>query len=330
MEAKLPRNLGMELVRATESAALMAGQWIGLGNALEADRAASQAMADVLGTVRIDGRIVLGEEDKPEHDLPLRSEQAIGSGEGPAVDIVVDPVDGRTQLAQGYPGAISVAAVAPRGAIWHPPHAVYMDKIIVDEHVAPYLVDDCMDAPPAWTLSLVARAKGMKVNNLSVFVLDRPRHKDLIAEIRATGAHVILRPDGDVVGALMVCTPLSGVDVLMGIGGIPEGLLAACAVKSLGGTMLGRLAPQDSRERENILKAGYDPEAIFRADDLVQSEQIFFATTGITNSPIGRGVIYHGGKANTNSLILRCESGTRRTMQAEHRVEKWVDLNSDT
>jgi fructose-1,6-bisphosphatase II len=328
MEVKLPRNLGMELVRATESAALIAGQWIGRGDALEADRAATQAMADVLATVRMDGRIVLGEEDKPGHDLPLHSEQAVGSGDGPPVDVLVDPVDGRMQLARGFPGVISAAAVAPRGSIWQSPHAVYMEKIIVDETVAPYLVDECMDAPPAWTLSLVARAKGMKVNNLSVFVLDRPRHADLIAEIRATGAHVILRPDGDIVGALMVCTPLSGVDILMGTGGIPEGLLAACAVKSLGGTILGRLAPQDDREKGNILDTGYDPKTIFHTDDLVKSEQIFFAATGITNGPIGRGVVYYGEKASTNSLILRCETGTRRTIQAEHRVDKWIELNS--
>ncbi len=328
MEAKLPRNLGMELVRATESAALMAGQWIGLGNALEADRAASRAMADVFKTVRMDGRIVLGEEDKPEHDLALLSEQAVGSGEGPAVDVVTDPVDGRLQLAKGFPGAISVAAIAPRGSIWHPPHAVYMDKIIVDETVAPYLVDDCLDAPAAWTLSLVARAKGMKVNNLSVFVLDRPRHADLIAEIRAAGSHVMLRPDGDIAGALMVCMPRSGVDILMGTGGIPEGLLAACAIKSLGGTMLGRLDPQCEQERDAIQATGYDPRTIFRSNDLVKSEQIFFAATGITTGPLLKGVIYHGEKAETNSLVLRCETGTRRTIYAEHLVDKWIELNS--
>lgn len=328
MEARLPRNLGMELMRATEAVAMMAGQWIGRGNALEADQAAARAMANVFETIRIDGHIVLGEEDRPKHDLVLFSEQTVGSGEGLAVDVLVDPVDGRTQLARGFPGVISAAAVAPRGAIWRPPHAVYMEKIIVDETVAPYLVDECMDAPPAWTLSLVARAKGMKVNNLSVFVLDRPRHADLIAEITATGAHVILRPDGDIVGALMVCMPHSGVDILMGIGGIPEGLLAACAVKSLGGTILGRLAPQDTQERGTILDTGYDLDTIFRADDLVKSEQVFFAATGITNGPLGRGVVYYGEKADTNSLILRCETGTRRTVHTEHLVEKWIEFNA--
>ena len=326
MEAKLPRNLGMELVRATEAAALTAGQWIGRGNPLDADQAAARAMADVFGTIRINGQIVMGEEDKLKHDLVLLSKKTIGGKDGPAVDVLVDPVDGRMQLARGFPGVISAAAVAPHGTIWHPPRAVYMEKIIVDETVAPYLVDECLDAPPAWTLSLVARAKEMKVNNLSVFVLDRPRHAALIAEIRATGAHVILRPDGDIVGALMVCMPQSGVDILMGIGGIPEGLLAACAVKSLGGTILSRLAPQDVKEKAIIVDGGYDTNTIFRADDLVKSEQVFFAATGITNGPLGRGVIYHGEKADTNSLILRCETRTRRTIQSEHMVDKWIEV----
>jgi len=328
MEAKLPRNLGMELVRATEAATMMAGQWIGRGEVLGADQASAQAMIDVLETIRFDGRIVLGEEYRHRQDLVVASGQAVGNGEGPAVDVVIDPVDGRTQLARGFPGVVSAAAVAPRGTIWNPPRAVYMEKIIVNETVAPYLVNECLDAPPAWTLSLVARAKGKKVSNLSVFVLDRPRHADLIAEIRATRAHVILRPDGDIVGALMVCMPQTDVDLLMGIGGIPEGLLAACAVKALGGTILGRLAPQDAKEKATIFDSGFDTNTIFRADDLVKSEQVFFAATGITNGPLGRGVIYHGEKAETNSLILRCETRTRRTIQAEHLVEKWIELNA--
>lgn len=306
----------------------MAGQWIGRGHALEADQAASQAMADVLKTVQIDGRIVLGEGDKPEHNPLLLNEQAIGNGEGPAVDIVTDPVDGRLQLAKGFPGAISVAAVAPRGTIWRPPHAAYMEKIIVDETVASYLVEDCMDAPAAWTLSLVARVKGMKVSDLTVFVLERPQHADLIAEIRATGAHVMLRPDGDIAGALMVCLPCGGVDILMGTGGILEGLLAACAVKSLGGTMLGQLAPQSKSEKDAIRDTGYDLHTVFRTGDLVKSNQVFFAATGISSGPLLRGVIYHGKKADTNSLILRCETGTRRIVQAEHLVDKWIELNS--
>lgn len=329
MEARLPRFLGMELLRVTEVAALMAGQWIGRGNSLQPAREATQAMMDVFQTIRIDGRIVLGGEDKFEQDLRIASDQAIGGGTGPAVDVLLDPVESRTQLARGFPGVISAAAVAPRGAIWQPPHSAYMEKIIVDEAVAPYLVEECIDAPPAWTLSLIARAKGMKVQNLSVYVLDRPRHADLVAEIMATGAHVILRPDGDIVGALMVCLPQTGVDVLMGVGGVSEGLLSACAVKSLGGAFLGRLAPQDAAEERTILDTGYNPQTILWADNLVKSNQVFFAATGITNGPLGSGVIYHGEKADTTSLVLRCETATRRMIHAEHIVERWVELNSD-
>jgi len=328
MEAKLPRNLGMELVRATEAATMMAGQWIGRGEVLGAGEASAKAMVDVLETIRFDGRIVFGEEGRHSQDLVVVSGQSVGSGDGPAVDLVIDPVDGRTQLARGFPGVVSAAAVAPRGTIWNPPRAVYMEKIIVNETVAPFLVSECLDAPPAWTLSLVARAKEKKVSNLSVFVLDRPRHTDLIAEIRATGAHVILRPDGDIVGALMTCMPDSDVDILMGVGGIPEGLLAACAVKSLGGTILGRLAPQNKKEKETILDTGFDPKTIFWADDLVKSEQVFFSVTGITDGPLGRGVVYHDKKADTNSLILRCETRTRRTIHAEHLVDKWIEFNA--
>lgn len=321
-EVRLPRNLGLELVRATEAAALAAGQWIGLGDALAADQAATRAMGEVLDTIDIDGQIVLGEEDKPEHDLELTSALRVGTGQGPAVDVVVDPIDGRMQLAKGHVGAISAIVVAPRNTIWHPPHAVYMEKIIVDAQTASYLVDDCLDAPAAWTLSLVARAKGMRVNNLTVFVLDRPRHVHLIAEIRAAGAHVVLHEDGDLAGALMVCTPRSGVDVLMGTGGIPEGLLAAGAIKALGGEFIGRLNPQSEVEMNAIRGAGYDIHGVYHSHDLVHSKQVFFAATGITAGALLRGVIIHGNKAETNSLILRSETGTKRVVLAEHLLDK--------
>ena len=182
-EPKLPRNLGLELVRTTEAAALSAGRWMGLGNAKLADEAASDAMLEGLNAVRIQGQIVMGEEGKPAHDLPIKGCIMVGTGEGPEVDVVVDPIDGRTQLARGYPGAISVAAVAPRGTMWNCSPAVYMDKIIVDAATAPYLVPECLDAPVAWTLALVARAKGVPVENLTVFVLDRVRHTELIEEV---------------------------------------------------------------------------------------------------------------------------------------------------
>ena len=327
MEAKLPRNMGMELVRATEASAMLAGQWIGRGDVQRTDQAASQAMVDVFEGMQINGRIVF-DKATSEHEQNLFIGKPIGTGDGPAVDVLADPVDGSTQLARGMPGVIAAAAVTPRGAIWQPPHVAYMEKIIVDAAVAPYLVDECMDAPPAWTLSLIARAKGVKVRNLSVFVLDRPRHADLIEEIRSTGAHVILRPDGDVVGALMVCLPDRGIDVLMGVGGMQEGLLGACAVKALGGSMLGRLYSRSAAENDTISAAGYDTKNIFSADELVKSEQVYFAATGITNGPLGPGIRYRGEKAMTNSLILRCETRTHRTIQAEHLVERWIEFNT--
>ncbi len=321
-EIKLPRNLGLELVRATEAAALAAGSWIGMGEAIEPDQAASQAMKQVLDTIDIDGLIVLGEEDRSEHDLALTSQRRVGSGNGPEVDVVADPIDGRMQLAKGYPGAISVIAVAPRNTIWKPPHAVYMEKIIVDAEAAPYLVEECLDAPAAWTLSLVARAKGMKVNNLTVFVLDRPRHELLIDEIRTAGAHVVLHQDGDVVGALKVCSPGSGVDLLMGTGGVPEGLLAACSIKAMGGGLIGRLYPQSEAEKNAVCDSGYDLTTIFRAQDLVKSEQVYFAATGITAGSLLKGVIFRQTKAETNSLILRSETGAQRLVFAEHLLER--------
>jgi fructose-1,6-bisphosphatase II len=317
----LPRNLGLELARTTEAAALNAGRWMGLGNARLADKAASEAMLEGLNSIRIKGHIVMGEEGKPGHDLPIKGQQMGGMQEGPEVDIVVDPIDGRTQLARGYPGAISVAAVAPYRTLWNCRPAVYMDKIIVDSTVAPFLVPECLDAPAAWTLALVARAKRVPVENLTVFVLDRVRHTELIDEIRTAGAHVMLRPDGDIVGALMVCLHGNGVDLLMGIGGLIEGLLSACAIKALGGAMLGRLHPLDEQEHAEVKAAGCDWQTILSVEDLVNSEEVFFAATGITDGPLLNGVIYQGRRAETNSLILRSETKTRRRIFAEHLLE---------
>jgi len=328
-QALLPRNLGLELVRATEATALRAGRWMGLGRPAEVDRISSEAMYKTLNTINMAGVIVKGEEGKHPHTVLLTSQRAVGTGKGARVDIVVDPVDGLTQLSKGYPGAISVAAIAPKGTMWAPSPATYMDKIIVGAEVAPYLVPECLDAPAAWTLALVARAKGVKVSNLTVFLLDRPRHADLIAEIRHAGAHVMLRPDGDIAGALMVCTPRSGVDLLMGVGGITEGLLATCAVKALGGEILGRLDPQDEDERAAVIAAGFDTKQILFTHELVASDQTFFAATGITDAPLLTGVIFRGDHAETNSILLRSETGTRRQIYAEHLLEMGNDSEID-
>lgn len=326
-ERSLPHNLGLELVRATEAAALRAGRWMGLGQAESADLNAAKSMYEALKAVRINGIIAAGEEHKFDPQYVFRNNQQVGKGEGAEVDVVLDPIDGRTQLAKGYPGAISVAALAPRGSIWRCNPARYVEKVIVDKIVAPYLVAECMDAPAAWTLALIARAKQVQVNNLTVYVLDRPRHVDLIDEIRAAGAHVMLRQDGDIAGALMVCTPRSGVDVLMGTGGIPEGILAACAIKALGGAILCRLDPQSGDEKLAIQASGIQEGGILTEKDLVRSNQVFFAATGITDGPILDGVVYFGDRAETNSLILRSETKTRRRLFSEHLVGEFNTSN---
>ncbi len=315
-----PRNLGLDLVRATEAAALAATRWMGLGKADEADNDAADAMVRTLNTLDMQGRIVVGEEGKLGRHSPLDSGACVGSGDGPEVDVVVDPVDGRRRLALGYSDAISVAGLAPRDSMWSPAPAVYMEKIVVDRAAAEALVPECLDAPAAWTLALVARVKHKPVRDLVVFVLDRPRHHHLVEEIRAAGARVLLRSDGDIAGALMAAYPDSGVDLLMGIGGIAEGVIAACAVKALGGKMLGRLAPQGEQERGEVLAAGLDTKRILSCGEMVCSQHIFFVATGITDGLLLRGVRLHGREAETNSLVLRAETGTRRVIHTTHRL----------
>ena len=315
------RNLGLDLVRATEGAALSAGHWMGLGKPDEADRNARATMCAILSTVEMDGRVVAGEEGRLPTSERLRTGARTGTGTGPQVDVVPDPIDGCSLLAQGHPGAISVVAAAPRGAFWAPTTAVYMEKIVVNAQVAPFLVPECMDAPAAWTLALVARAEQKKVSDLVVFVLSRPRHVDLVDEIRTAGARVMLRSEGDIAGALMAVFPDGGIDILMGTGGIAEGLLAACAVKAAGGAMLGRLAPQSAKERAVITSKGLDARRILSVDELVTGDEIFFAVTGITDGPLLSGVQYHGNRATSNSIILRGETRTRRIMRAEHLLE---------
>jgi fructose-1,6-bisphosphatase II len=317
MTALPPRNLGLDLVRATEAAALVAGRWMGLGNRDDPDREAGLAMLRTLDTLQMNGRLVVGEEGR-RADVPFHSGAAVGAGNGPEMDVVADPIDGRNLLAQGRAGAIAVAAVAPRGSMWSPTPAVYMDKIVVDRDVAPHLVPECMGAPAAWTLALVARAKGKQVRDLVVYVLDRQRHRDLIEEIRTAGARVMLSSDGDIAGAMMAASHTTRVDLLLGIGGVTEGLIAACAVKSLGGAMLGRLAPQSDAERAAVAGADLDTRRVLTGDTLVAGERIFFAATGITDGPLLEGVRYTAGRAETDSIILRSETGTRRHIHAEH------------
>lgn len=317
MEAISDHNLGLDLVRATEAAALAAGRWMGVGETDACDKAATLAMQAALDQVDFDGRVLFSEIDKLGADDPLHPGQLLGTGRGPAMDLVVDPIEGRMLLSQGHPDAIAVAAAAPHGAFWNVPHAVYMEKLVVGPEVAPVLVPECLDAPAAWTLALVARAQGKAVSDLVVFMLNRPRHQDLIREIREAGARVMLRSEGDLIGSLKALFA-GGVDLMMGIGNYPEGLIAACAVKAANGAMLGRLAPQTNAEREAVLSSGGDLRRIYTVHELVVGRQTFFTATGITDGSLLQGVQYHGARATSNSLIMRGETHTRRLIEAEH------------
>lgn len=315
-------NLGMALVRVTEASALQAGRWMGRGDRSEADLVATNAMAKALSSLDINGLIVVGEEQKSHQPSVLESGRRVGTGNGPDMDVVVDPIDGKRMLAEGRSGAIAVAAIAPHGAMWSPMHALYMEKMVVNAEAAHALVPECLDAPAAWTLGLVARVKKKAVRDLVVFVLDRPRHAPLIEEIRSAGARVMLRGDGDIAGALMAASRRSSVDILMGIGGVPEGIIAACAVRCLRGAMLARLAPQSEVERAAITDAGMNLGRILSCKEIINSEHIFFTATGIADGPLLDGVRYEGRMAETHSLVLRAETGTRRIIHADHLLSE--------
>ena len=321
MNKQLPSNLGLDLVRVTESAALAAGRWMGLKQPEQADRATEQAMVETLNKIDIDGAIVVGEEEKLGIHSSLDSGLSVGTGQGPSLDVVLDPIDGTELLAIGHSDAISVIGVAPRGSMYSLYPAVYMDKIVVDREAAEFLVPECIDAPVAWTLGLIARGKNKRVSDLVVFVLNRPRHKDLIDEICTAGARVILRSQGDIAGAIMAASPQVHVDLLLGAGGVSEGVIAACGIKSLGGAILGRLAPQSDPERAAIQDAGLDPSQIFTSEDLVSGDEVFFIATGVTDGTLVSGVRYHGHRAQTESIILRGVTKTRREIITEHVIE---------
>ncbi len=320
MDIYIPPEIGLALVRATEAAALQAGRFLGLGDRHATHQAATHAMFDALHAVDINGHIVIGEEGRLGEHSPLDTGRMIGTGKGPAVDVVADSIDGIGLVVKGYPGAMSVVGIAPQGTVWSPQPAVYMEKIVVDYESAAVLVPECMSAPPAWTLAIIARSKGKTMRDLQVMVLERPRHEHLIEDIRRAGARVLLRPQGDTSGALIAATPRSGADVLMGVGGVPEGVTAACAVKASRGAMLGRLAPQSEAERAAIQAAGLDLGQVLTCDELVSSKYVFFAATGITDGPLLPGVEYHGRRAITPSLIVRGETGVHRMLRAEHVI----------
>ncbi|MBK8984802.1 MAG: class II fructose-bisphosphatase [Chloroflexi bacterium] len=312
------RNIGLDLIRVTETAALAAGHWLGSGDHRAAHRAATRAMASALDTLDMDGRIVIGEERQMNGRSLLASGQKVGNGDGPEVDLAVDPIDGTNLLIKGRPGAISVVGITPRGTLWSPGPAAYMEKIIVGQEAASALVRECLDAPAAWTLALIARVKSKAVRDLTVVVLDRPRNEPLIQEVRNTGAHILLKDEGDAEGALVTLSPGTGVDILMGIGGAQQGVLAACAVKAMNGGMLARLAPQTAEERHEVEAAGLDAKKIMTCSELVRTDEIFFAATGITDSALLPAMRFSSNVAETYSLLIRSETGTRRFIHAEH------------
>ena len=312
------RNLAMELARVTEAAALAAGRWIGHGDKIAADQAAVDAMRLMIDTVSMHGTVVIGEGEKDEAPMLYNGEE-VGNGEGPGVDVAVDPVDGTTLTALGQPNAVAVIALAPRDTMFFPGAAVYMEKIATGPEGAGALD---ITAPPAENVRRVAKAKGVGPEDITVVILDRDRHQDMIAEVRGSGARVFLITDGDVAPAIAAARPGTGVDMLIGIGGTPEGVVAAAALKCLGGAMQGRLFPRDEEERRVLLDTGYEIERVLTTDDLVAGQDVFFAATGITDGSLLRGVKYWPDGATTFSMVMRNRSGTVRMIEAEHRFEK--------
>jgi fructose-1,6-bisphosphatase II len=312
------RNLALELVRVTESAAMAASRWVGRGDKLGADGAAVDAMRTVLSTVPMSGVVVIGEGEKDEAPMLFNGEH-VGDGSQPETDVAVDPIDGTTLTAMGRGNALAVIAVSERGSMFDPGPCFYMEKIAV----GPSAVGSIdVTATPTQNLKWIAKAKGESVRDLTVMILDRDRHKELIEEVRSTGARIRLISDGDILGAIATARPEAGVDVLFGIGGTPEGVIAAAALKCMGGEIQGRLWPRSEAERIAAIEAGYDIDRILTTDDLVQGDNCFFAATGITDGDIMKGVRYEPGMVHTQSLVMRSRSGTVRLIDAQHKLEK--------
>lgn len=323
------RNIGLELVRVTESAALAAAPWMGRNRKIEADKAAVDAMRLMLNTIEMDGVIVIGEGEKDKAPMLFNGERIGNYGVGrevPKCDLAVDPIDGTRPLALGMPNSIAVVALAERDSMFFPGPIVYMDKLAVGPEAAG-AID--LNAPVADNLNAIAKAKGKSVTELVVVVLDRPRHEQLIAEIRATGARLKLITDGDVAPSIASCLPDTGVDVVMGAGGAPEAVVTATALKCLRGEIHARLYPRDEKEKLHAEELGYDTNKVFTCDELVKSDNVFFAATGITDGELLRGVHYSSQGATTESLAMRSSSGTMRRILATHRAEKLQQILRD-
>jgi fructose-1,6-bisphosphatase II len=318
------RNLALELVRVTEAAALAAGRHMGRGEKEIADKAAVDAMRLILNSIPMEGVVVIGEGEKDEAPMLFNGE-ILGIGDSPKVDIAVDPIDGTRPLANGISNAIATIAVAPRGTMFNPGPILYMNKIAVGPE-AKDVID--INAPIEDNLKKIARAMDSDVEDLTVVILDRPRHEELIIEVRRCGARISLIPDGDVAGALMTSWPESHIDVLLGIGGTPEGVLAACALRAMGGAIQGKLVARNENEHRRGLDLGYDFDKVLTIDDLVSSENVFFAATGITNGDLLRGVSYFKDGARTDSLVMRGLTGTVRQVISTHRLEKLARVSA--
>lgn len=324
---KPDRNLAMEMVRTTEAAAMAAAKWQGRGDKESGDQAAVDAMRSLLSTVEIDGVVVIGEGEKDEAPMLFNGEK-VGTGHPPAVDIAVDPVDGTRLLSEGRPGSLAVIAATARDGMFDPGPCVYMEKMVVGPQAAG-MID--LDAPLARNLDRIGRATGKSIEEVTVVMLDRPRHDEAKREIREAGARLQLIRDGDVAaGILAAWEERPGVDLLYGIGGTPEGVSTACAVKSLRGEILGRLWPRDDAERQAAIDGGYDVEQVLTTDDLVTTDDAFFACTGITNGQLVDGVTYDSHGAITESLVMRVKSGTVRTIRARHRLAKMREYTEAT
>jgi len=318
MNVKPSRNLALELARVTEAAALSAGRFMGRGQKEAADKAAVDAMRLVLNSIEMDAIVVIGEGEKDEAPMLFNGEE-LGTGEPPAVDIAVDPIDGTRPLANGFVNSIATVAISPRGTMYDPGPFMYMHKIAVGPD-AVGMVD--ITAPTDVNLKRVARIKNLHVNDLTVVILDRPRHADLIREVRECGARIRLIPDGDVAGAMMTCWPDAGVDVLMGVGGTPEGVLAACALRGMGGEIQGKLYARSEDEFQKGIEMGYDFEKVITMNDLVSSEDTFFAATGITDGALLDGIKYISHGAITDSIVIRGITGTVREIISRHNFNK--------
>jgi fructose-1,6-bisphosphatase II len=318
------RNLALELVRVTEAASLAAGRFMGRGDKEAADHAAVEAMRLVLKTVAMDGIIVIGEGEK-DHAPMLYNGERVGNGSFPELDVAVDPIDGTRPLAFGRANSLAVVALAPRGTMFNPGPFVYMNKIAVGPEAKGRIN---IEKSITENLRAIAKAKDKAVEDLTTIILDRPRHEDMVAEIRRVGARIRQIPDGDVAAALMTAMHDTGVDVLFGVGGTPEGVITACALRAMGGEIQGKLYARDEDELRRGREAGFDFEKILTMDDLVSSEDVFFAATGITDGELLQGVRYYGDGATTDSLVVRGLTGTVRQIKARHQIDKLHQLSA--